>query len=184
MDEEEIYHYFHCLLIREGVRSLYLMDGGVIKCETFVKTYFPELILKRWEHAICSKFAVSKEPIDEKDLKDVVKLGKLLGYPGADEFAEISRRKRNGLPLDGYWFTLMYSLRKSEYNKSKHGKTKRRYELFGDSCLTEKDDEHRILCDNMLKAVRNSDVLSPYIKNVYVVKERRDGQPLDKRTRV
>lgn len=157
MNDTEIYNYFQCHLIRENVRSAFLMHDSLSFCEPFVAKHFPELILKRWNHVGISSCVVSKVPLDKKDLKSPTKLGKLLGYPGADEFKTMD-------PNNGFMYSIQYTL----YDSDTH------YDLFANLCATEKDVEHVLLLEKIKDVLQTSPILTRYIEDVFVHKSKRE----------
>jgi hypothetical protein len=155
MNATEINIFFNCLLIRNGLRTAYLSEHNTKKSIEFMRLHFPELIVRQSTHAGCHMWLVSKMQIDDHELNDSAALGRLLGYPGAEEFKTLD-------PKNAYVYCF-------EYTTNTNSNTRR---LFGNKCATEKDAEHTAILRKIRDSLEKSDVLRPYGIQVWIQKNK------------
>lgn len=93
--------YLNCILIEEDVRECFFFwCKKTYKISEYINKLFPNLILNKYEGSnkllqlkTSDVLLISKRIIEKNEYDTDAKLGKLLGYKSADNFADLDRTK-------------------------------------------------------------------------------------------
>ena len=150
----------NCILIKNKIRSLYIHEYEDITIDTLndIHSMFPELHVEKTSYLYEDKekydIFVSYNKLSEEDYDTDIKLGKLLGYPSAEDFP-ISNKIKN----KGYY---TYSIKVNLSRKNK-------VTLFS-FVAKDRSNDNKIykLLTNIQDSLRSEEVFK-YIKDIYII---------------